>query len=118
MEDDLSRLIPLAPAALHILLALSREDRHGYGIMQEIKKHSDGQYKIGPGTLYDNLEKLLNLGMLVEAPKKRRAEEDERRRYYGLTSFGRRVLAADVRRLERVVRTAKTNLRQSAPQEG
>ena len=108
--DDLSPFLPLSPAALHILLALSSEDRHGYGIMQEIARQSEGKYKPGPGTLYDNLQKLLNQSMLEEV-ERRHADEDERRRYYRLTRFGRRVLAAEVERLESVVRVAKTNLR-------
>jgi DNA-binding PadR family transcriptional regulator len=113
--DDLSPFLPLSPAALHILLALSSQDRHGYGIMQEIARQSEGKYKPGPGTLYDNLQKLLNQSMLEEV--ERGHGEDERRRYYRLTRFGRRVLAAEVERLENVVRAAKTNLR-PAPRRG
>ena len=112
--DDLSPFLPLSPAALHILLALSSEERHGYGIMQEIARQSEGQYKPGPGTLYDNLQKLLNLSLLEEV-ERRRADDDERRRYYRLTRLGRRVLSAEVERLEGVVRTAKSNLRAAAP---
>lgn len=73
--------MPLSPAALHILLALSGEERHGYGIMQEIARQSEGKYKPGPGTLYDNLQKLLNLSLLEEV-ERRRADDDERWRYY------------------------------------
>lgn len=108
--DDLGPFLPLSPAALHILLALSSEDRHGYGIMQEIARQSEGQYKPGPGTLYDNLQKLLNLSLLDEV-ERRHPDDDERRRYYRLTRLGRRVLAAEVQRLEGVVRFAKSNLR-------
>jgi DNA-binding PadR family transcriptional regulator len=108
--EDLSPFLPLSPAALHILLALSSEDRHGYGIMQEIARQSEGKYKPGPGTLYDNLQKLLNLS-LVEEVQSRISNDDERRRYYRLARFGRRVLAAEVERLEGVVRAAKSNLR-------
>jgi DNA-binding PadR family transcriptional regulator len=108
--DELSPFLPLSPAALHILLALSGEDRHGYGIMQEIARQSEGKYKPGPGTLYDNLQKLLNQS-LIEEIEQRPADDDERRRYYRLTRFGRRVLAAEVERLEGVVRAAKSNLR-------
>ena len=112
--DDLSPFLPLSPAALHILLALSSEERHGYGIMQEIARQSEGQYRPGPGTLYDNLQMLLSLSLLEEV-ERRRADEDERRRYYRLTRMGRRVLTAEVERLEGVVRTAKSNLRLTAP---
>jgi len=108
MKDDVSPLLPLSPAILHILISLAGEDRHGYGIMQEVKRQSDGQYKLGPGTLYDNLQKLLDQ-KLVEEPAKRR-NEDSRRRYYRLTTLGRRVVTAEIRRLESVFREAKSHL--------
>src|ERR1700756_3469387 len=102
MKEDLTPFLPLSPATLHILLSLAGEDRHGYGIMQEVARQSAGQYKLGPGTLYDNLQKLMNQGMVEEAAR-RSADDDPRRRYYRLTSFGRGVLAAEVARLEGVV---------------
>jgi DNA-binding PadR family transcriptional regulator len=105
LKDDLSPFLPLSPAILHILLALAPEDRHGYGIMQEVARQSEGQYKLGPGTLYDNLQKLMSQGMVEEVP--RSPDEDPRRRYYRLNSLGRRVLSADVYRLENVVHQAK-----------
>ncbi len=110
MAEDLSPFLPLSPAALHILLSLASEDRHGYGIMQEVTRQSEGQYKLGPGTLYDNLEKLMKQGMVEEAPQ-RSPNDDPRRRYYRLTSFGRRVLSTEIARLEGVVREAKRHLR-------
>jgi DNA-binding PadR family transcriptional regulator len=110
MAEDLSPFLPLSPATLHILLALAGEDRHGYGIMQEVARQSDGQYKLGPGTLYDNLQKLMNQAMVEEAPSPS-ANDDPRRRYYRLTRFGRAVLNADVTRLEGVVRQARSHLR-------
>ena len=64
MKDRFEHFLPLSPAALHILLALASEDRHGYGIMREIARQSDGRYKLGPGTLYDNLQKLLDQGIV------------------------------------------------------
>ena len=78
--------------------------------MQEVARQSEGQYKLGPGTLYDNLQKLMNQGIVEDAPR-RPADSDPRRRYYRLTSFGRRVLAADIERLEELVRAAKGKLR-------
>lgn len=78
--------------------------------MQEVVRQSDGQYKLGPGTLYDNLQKLMNQGMVNHAAK-RATGEDPRRRYYRLTAFGRSVLSADIARLEAVVRQARTHLR-------
>lgn len=110
MSEDLGSFLPLAPAALHILLSLAGEERHGYGIMQEVARQSGGQYKLGPGTLYDNLQKLLNQGIVEEAPRKG-AGDDPRRRYYRLTPFGRSLLAAEISRLEGVVREARLKLR-------
>lgn len=110
MNDDVASFLPLSPAILHILLSLAGEERHGYAIMQEVARQSDGQYKLGPGTLYDNLQKLLNHGM-VEESSRRAADDDPRRRYYRLTPFGRKVLTAEVARLETVIREARAHLR-------
>jgi DNA-binding PadR family transcriptional regulator len=106
--------LPLSPATLHILLSLAAEDRHGYGIMQEVTRQSEGKYKLGPGTLYDNLQKLMNQGM-VESAAPRSEDDDPRRRYYRLTSLGRNVLSAEIARLEGVVREAKLHLRLPDP---
>src|SRR5579859_796839 len=110
MKDDLSPFLPLSPPTLHILLALASEDRHGYGIMLEVARQSEGQYKLGPGTLYDNLQKMMNLAMVEEAPSPA-DNDDPRRRYYRLTRLGRSILAAEVARLERMIRDAKSHLR-------
>jgi DNA-binding PadR family transcriptional regulator len=110
MNEEIQGFLPLSPANLYILLSLAAEDRHGYGIMQEVARQSDGQYKLGPGTLYDNLQKLMNQGIVEDAPR-RSPDDDPRRRYYRMTSFGRKVLAADVERLEELVRAAKGRLR-------
>lgn len=109
MNNDLPEFLPLAPAALHILLSLAGEDRHGYGIMQEVARQSEGQYKLGPGTLYDNLQKLIQKG-LVQEMGRRPGDEDPRRRYYRLSSLGRKVLAAETDRLAGVVREARARL--------
>ncbi len=114
MKEDLSPLVPLSPAILHILTALAGEERHGYGIMQEVARQSDGQYKLGPGTLYDNLQKLLEQAVIEESSR-RSAGDDPRRRYYRLTAFGRRVLLAEVTRLEGVVRHARMRLQSNNP---
>ena len=110
MKEDLDQFLPLSPAALHILLALASEDRHGYGIMQEVVRQSDGRYRLGPGTLYDNLQKLLDQG-IVEESSPRSSADDSRRRYYRLTRFGRRLLATEITRLEGVVREARSYLK-------
>ena len=69
MKEDFSAYLPLSPANLHILLSLAGEDRHGYGIMQDVARQSGGQYKLGPGTLYDNLQKLMHHGIVDETPR-------------------------------------------------
>ena len=109
MKEDFNQFLPLSPAALHILLALASEDRHGYGIMREVARQSDGRYKLGPGTLYDNLQKLLDQG-IVEECSPRSGGDDPRRRYYRLSRFGRGLLATEVTRLEGLVREAKQHL--------
>ena len=114
MKQHIGQSGPLAPAALHILLALAGEDLHGYGIMQEIARQSEGRYKIGPGTLYDNLKKLMSQG-LVEETASRSARAVPRRRYYRLKALGRGVLWAEVERLEGVLREARMHLRGLKP---
>ena len=116
MKPILEPFPPLSVAAQHILLALSNEDRHGYGIMQEVSRQSEGKYKLGPGTLYDNLEKLIGQGLVTEAPR-RALKDDARRRYYRLTAVGRRVFSLEIARLEGVVREAKLRLRGARPKE-
>jgi DNA-binding PadR family transcriptional regulator len=113
MKSDANDFIPLAPAALHILLALAGEDLHGYGIMQEVARQSDGRYKLGPGTLYDNLQRLLDQGLAQEA--RRPGNEDPRRRYYHLSSLGRGVLSSEIARLEGVVREGRLRLQALKP---
>ena len=114
MKDDVSQFLPLTPASLHILLSLAGEDRHGYGIMQEVARQSEGRYKLGPGTLYDNLQKLLDW-RLVHDLGQRAGDEDPRRRYYRLAPLGRTVLSAEVSRLDEVVREAKLRLQAVKP---
>ena len=99
--------LPLAPATLHILVALAADDLHGYAIMQEVERQSEGLYKLGPGTLYDNLQRLLDQGLVQEVS---RPTEDSRRRHYRLTAMGRRVLTAEISRLEGVIRDARLRL--------
>src|SRR5271165_5824114 len=108
MKFDLDPFLPLSPPTLHILLSLAGEDLHGYHIMQEVARQSDGKYKLGPGTLYDNLQRLLDQGLIEEVAGE--AGTDSRRRYYRLTRLGRAVLAADITRLEEIVRHARVHL--------
>lgn len=114
MSGELNSYLPLSSASLHILLALAGEDLHGYGIMQEIAGQSQGIYKIGPGTLYDNLQKLIQ-DRWVQELGPRRGDDDPRRRYYRLTDSGRDVLRAETSRLAQVVREARSRLRIPSP---
>ena len=106
MKEEFNEFLPLSPATLHILLALASEDRHGYAIMREVARQSDGRYKLGPGTLYDNLQKLLEQGIVEELSP----GDDPRRRYYRLSRFGRGLLATEIARLEGLVREARLHL--------
>jgi DNA-binding PadR family transcriptional regulator len=114
MKDSVPTFLPLYPATLHILLSLASEDLHGYGIMQEVARQSQGTYKLGPGTLYDNLQKLIQRKVVQELGR-RPGDEDPRRRYYRLTSLGRDVLAAETDRLADVVRQARLRLQIAKP---
>ena len=109
MDNDLKPFVPLAPAALHILLCLSTEARHGYGIMREVARQSDEQYKLGPGTLYGSIKRMLADGMIEETEERPDPDmDDERRRYYRLTDFGYRVARAEAERLAHLVKTARS----------
>jgi DNA-binding PadR family transcriptional regulator len=114
MKEDIGTFLPLSPATLHILLSLAGEDLHGYAIMQEVARQSEGQYKLGPGTLYDNLQRLIDRGFVRELGH-RGGDDDPRRRYYRLAVLGRAVLAAEVARLKGVVREANLRLRPAKP---
>jgi DNA-binding PadR family transcriptional regulator len=113
MKEDPGKFLPLAPATVHILLALAGGDLHGYGIMKEVARQSEGQYKLGPGTLYDNLQRLTEQGLVQEATRSDR--EESRRRYYRLNPLGRGVLTAEIARLESVVRDGRLRLRAAKP---
>ncbi|MDA1312786.1 MAG: PadR family transcriptional regulator [Acidobacteria bacterium] len=112
MKDDADRFLPLTPATLHILLALAGDDLHGYAIMQEVRRQSENKYRLGPGTLYDNLQRLVDQGLVREVSRsaKNADGDDSRRRYYRINTLGRRVLSAEVARLEGVVREAKLRI--------
>ena len=114
MKAPVDNFLPLAPATLHILLSLAGEKLYGYGIMQEVARQSNGRYKLGPGTLYDNLQRLTTQG-LVEEANQRGEDENPRRRYYRLTSLGRGVLSAEITRLEQVVTEARLHLKAPHP---
>lgn len=101
-------MIPLTPAVFHILLALSGAPLHGYAIMQSVAETTDGRVEMGPGTLYGTVKRLLESGLISEsADRPTAALDDERRRYYQLTALGAKVLAAETRRLDQMVRMAR-----------
>lgn len=101
--------LPLAPATFQILLTLVDGDRHGYAIMKEVAERTEGTVRLGPGTLYGALKRLLESGLVEEGGERADPElGDERRRYYRLTSFGLRVARAEARRLEAMVRAARS----------
>lgn len=99
---------PLTPAVLHILLALSLEERHGYGIMKQVESDSQGRVKMGPGTLYGSLGRMIEAGLIRESDKKiDPAMDDERRVYYRITGLGQKALAAELERIRGVVAVAR-----------
>jgi DNA-binding PadR family transcriptional regulator len=109
---------PLSAATLHILLALAGGDLHGYGIIKEVTRNSDGHYRLGPGTLYDNLKKLMDTGLVADAvttPSSKRkpaSTKGDDRRFYTLTNEGKNALASEVDRLQSVVREARLRLQE------
>ena len=99
---------PLTPAVFHILLALACGDRHGYALMKQVEEDSDGEVKMGPGTLYGSLKRMLDAGLIRESDKRVDPElDDERRIYYQITPAGRQALARDVERYRALVTIAR-----------
>lgn len=105
-NDPLTQL-PLTPVVLHLLLALADEPqgKHGYALAREVEELTDGQIRMGPGTLYGSIQRMLDASLIEE--RRTRAGDDERRRYYRLTAFGRTVLSLEVARLANVVAIAR-----------
>lgn len=102
-------MLPLTPAVFHILLTLVDGELHGYGIMQEVARLTDGQMRLGPGTLYGSIKRMLADDLIEESgTRPDPASDDERRRYYRLTDFGQRVVRAEAERLDRLVRSARS----------
>ena len=107
-ERDPQEFLPLTPAMFHILLALADRERHGYHIMQEIEERTSGSVRIGPGTLYGSVKRMLADGLVEETGERPDPEmDDERRRYYRLTDLGYRVATAEAERLAALVKTAR-----------
>lgn len=109
-QRDIDAQLPLPPATFHVLLALTGEDRHGYGIIQEVEARTGGDLRLSPGTLYRTLQRLVERGLIVEVSTKAIRElEDPRRRYYRITGFGSAVARAELDRLSRLVRLARAS---------
>jgi DNA-binding PadR family transcriptional regulator len=105
---DPEELLPLTPAVFHILLALADGERHGYGVIKEVDARTEGKVRLGPGTLYGSIKRMLAEGLIEESGERPDPElDDERRRYYRLTKFGRRVAVAEAERLSRLVASAR-----------
>ncbi len=108
VPDDLQRLFPLTPAVFFILFALADGEKHGYAIMQTVSRISDNQFRMGPGTLYTTIQRLLELDLIEETERAgARSDHESRRRYYKLTRTGKAVFDAEVNRMESVVRLAR-----------
>jgi DNA-binding PadR family transcriptional regulator len=112
--DDARRFLPLTTQQFHILLALTDEARHGYGIILDVSARTGGALRLGTGTLYTALAGLVDDGLMIETGR-RPAADDSRRKYYRLTPLGRRVLEAETARLESLVRAARRQGIQPAP---
>ncbi len=101
-------LLPLTPAVFHVLLALVEGERHGYAIMQEVAESTGGQIKMGPGTLYGTIKRLLEARLIEESDRRPDpALDDDRRRYYRLTGLGQRVVKAEALRYEQLAKLAR-----------
>ncbi len=100
--------LPLTPAVFEILLALADQDRHGYGIMKEVEQRTEGLMKLGPGTLYGSIKRMLELDLIEDSGDRPDPElDDDRRKYYRLTKQGRQVASAEANRLDRQVQQAR-----------
>lgn len=108
-DRDPEAMLPLTPAVFHILLTLADGERHGYSIMQEIAAQTQGKFRIGPTTLYRSIKQMLSADLIVETDERPDPTlDDERRRYYRLTPFGKRVALAEIRRFERAIALAQS----------
>jgi DNA-binding PadR family transcriptional regulator len=111
LEPDPEGLLPLPAAAFHILVALAANERHGYGIMQDVAARTDGKMRLSPGTLYSSIKRMIEQGLVIESDERPDPSlDDERRRYYRITEFGRRVAVLETERLSRLVSQAVANL--------
>ncbi|MFZ6003355.1 MAG: PadR family transcriptional regulator [Actinomycetota bacterium] len=108
---DPTSFLPLPQAQFHVLVALTKGERHGYAIMQDVEASSEGTVRMGPATLYGTLKKLVDQGLAEDLARRPADDDDHRRRYYRLTGLGEQVCAAEADRLAGLVRIARRNLR-------
>jgi DNA-binding PadR family transcriptional regulator len=106
--DNIASLLPLQPTAFHILLSLTDEDRHGYAIILEVARRTQGELKLSAGTLYRSIQRMLEAGLITETRNRPAPEmDDERRRYYRITPLGRAVAEAEAGRLRDLLKMAR-----------
>jgi DNA-binding PadR family transcriptional regulator len=106
MADVIKDLLPLQPTTFHILLSLTDEDRHGYAIILEVSRRTQGELKLSAGTLYRSIQRMVELGLITEI-RTRPEFDDERRRYYRITSLGKAVAEAEAGRLRDLLKMAR-----------
>jgi DNA-binding PadR family transcriptional regulator len=110
VNTEADALLPLPPATFHILVALADDDRHGYAIMQEVAARTGGALKLSAGTLYRSVQRMLEQGLVTEVTSRPAREmDDERRRYYRITPFGRSVATAEAGRLAQMLKLARAS---------
>ena len=108
MNTEAESLLPLPPATFHILVALADEDRHGYAVIKDVAARTGGALRLSPGTLYRSIDRMVQQGLIREISARRaRDMDDERRRYYRITPFGRDVAKAESRRLAQMLDLAR-----------
>lgn len=108
ITPEMDQMLPLTPTVFQILLALADQERHGYGIRQEVMAMTQNQVQMGPGTLYGTIKRMLKARLIEESDERPDPDlDDERRRYYRLTSWGRQVLTAETQRLSALVNVAQ-----------
>ncbi|MGA9567009.1 MAG: PadR family transcriptional regulator [Candidatus Korobacteraceae bacterium] len=108
MSDTPESLLPLQPMTFHILLSLADEDRHGYAIILDVARRTNGELKLSAGTLYRSIQRMLEAGLITETKTRPAPElDDERRRYYHITPFGTAVARAEAGRLRDLLKMAR-----------
>ena len=108
VQTNPEEFLPLTPAVFHVLLALADGERHGYAIMQEVAASTGGQIKMGPGTLYGTIKRLLEIRLIEESDERPDPKlDDERRRYYRLSGLGQKVVRAEAQRYADMVEVAR-----------